>query len=438
MKTRTLMIALSLVLTVTALAFATGQKEGAAASSGPVTLHIGQSTVGSGLEQIKQEIAAWEKQTGNKVDIVTVPQSTTDDLALYQQQLAAGSSSMDIFQIDVIWPSILGSYFVDLKKYIPQSDISQFFPRIVENDTYEGNVIAIPWFTDAGLLFYRSDLLQKYGYSGPPKTWEDLTTMAKKIQDGERAAGNSNFWGFVWQGNAYEGLTCDALEWFYSYGGGTFVNNQGQVTVDNPQAVKALTLAASWVGNISPPGVTGYMEEDSRGVWQAGNAAFMRNWPYAYSLGQASDSPIKGKFDITVLPMGSGPDARHAATLGGWNLAVSRFSKYPAQAASLVQYLTSEKVELERALPPYSNLPTRPAVYKDPALANSENTFMVKLLPVFENSIARPSTITKGKYNQVSSAVWTAVHNVLTGQEQAAPALKALQSKLVQIKGSAW
>lgn len=428
------------VLLVAAVAFASvtsvfagGQKE---TTSGPVTLTIGQSSVGNGLPQLKGELAQWEKLTGNKVNIVNVPQSTTDDLALYEQQLAAGSSSQDLYQMDIVWPGLLGDFMVDLRKYIPESDLSHFFPRMLENNTADGKLVALPWFTDAGLLFYRTDLLAKYGYSEPPKTWEQLTEMAKKIQDGERAAGNSSFWGFVWQGNAYEGLTCDALEWIDSFGGGTIVNKEGEVTVDNPNAVQAIEMAASWVGTISPPGVTSYMEEDSRGVWQAGNAAFMRNWPYAYSLGEAADSPIKGKFDVEPLP--AGPSGHGADTLGGWNLGVSRFSKHPKEAADLVQFLTSEKIELERALPPYSNLPTRPDVYHDPALANSQNAFIVKLLPVFENAVARPSTVTKTKYNQVSSAFWTAVHNVLVGQQKAPAALADLKAKLDSIKGSGW
>ncbi len=428
------------LLFATAL-FAGGQKEGAAGASatgGPVTIHIAGGAVGNELQALEAESAAWAKESGNKVVVVTTPNSTTDRLALFQQQLAAGSSSIDVYQIDVVWPSILGDYFIDLSRYIPQSDISQFFPRIIKNDTSGGKLIAIPWFTDAGLLFYRTDLLAKYGFSGPPKTWAELEQMAQRIQAGERQAGNSDFWGFVWQGNAYEGLTCDALEWIFSNGGGTIVSDTGAISVDNPQAVAAVKMAASWVNTISPPGVTSYMEEDARGVWQAGNAAFMRNWPYAYQLGESADSPIKGKFDITALPKGNGPDAQGADTLGGWNLAVSRFSKSPKDAASLVQYLTSEKVELERAMPPYSFLPTRPAVYRDPALAGSSNAFIVKLLPVFENAIARPSTVTKDKYNQVSSAFWTAVHNVLTGQQSASDAMKALQGQLESIKGSGW
>ncbi len=442
MKIKSILVALSLGLVLTLAAFAGGQKEGTAqggaAMTGPVTIHIAGGAVGNELKALQDESAAWAEKSGNKVVVVTTPNSTTDRLALFQQQLAAGSSSIDVYQIDVVWPSILGDYFIDLKKYIPDSDVAQFFPRIIQNDTSDGKLIAIPWFTDAGLLFYRSDLLSKYGFSGPPKTWADLVQMAQKIQAGERQAGNSDFWGFVWQGNAYEGLTCDALEWIYSYGGGTIVNGSGKITVDNPQAVAAIKMAASWVNTISPPGVTSYMEEDARGVWQAGNAAFMRNWPYAYQPGESADSPIKGKFGVAPLPEGIGPGSQGADTLGGWNLAVSRFSKYPKEAASLVQYLTSEKVELERAMPPYSFLPTRPAVYKDPALASSQNAFIVKLLPVFESAIARPSTVTKSKYNQVSSAFWTSVHNVLTDQQSAADALKALQSQLESIKGSGW
>jgi trehalose/maltose transport system substrate-binding protein len=437
-------VALAFAVLFATAAFANGQKEsgasssGAAKSAGPATINIAGGAVGNELKALQDEANAWAAKTGNKVVVVNTPNSSSDRLALFQQQLAAGSSSTDVYQIDVVWPGLLGDYFVDLNKYIPKSDTSQFFPRIIENNTFKGNLVAIPWFTDAGLLFYRSDLLKKYGYSAPPKTWAELTTMAQKIQAGERQAGNADFWGYVWQGNAYEGLTCDALEWVKSNGGGTIIDGNGNITIDNPQAVDAIKLAASWVGTISPKGVTGYMEEDSRGVWQAGNAAFMRNWPYAYQLGEGKDSPIKGKFDVAALPKGSGPNASGADTLGGWNLAVSRFSKNPKEAASLVQYLTSYDVELERAMPPYSFLPTRPAVYKDSKLASSANSFIVKLLPVFENAVARPATIAKSKYNQVSSAFWTSVHNVLTGQQQAAPALKALKSQLESIKGSAW
>ena len=158
--------------------------------------------------------------------------------------------------------------------------------------------------------------------------------------DGEHAAGNDKMRGFVFQAKAYEGLTCDALEWVNSFGGGTIVDDKGKITINNPKAAAALDLAASWVGKIAPEGVLNYAEEESRGVFQSGNAVFMRNWPYAWALGNAPDSAIKGKIGVSALPMG-GADGKHAAALGGWQLAVSKYSANPDAAADLVKYLTS-------------------------------------------------------------------------------------------------
>ena len=194
-------------------------------------------------------------------------------------------------------------------------------------------MVGIPWFTDGGLLYYRSDLLEKYGYDSPPTTWTELEEIAAAIQQGERDEGNQDFWGFVWQGQAYEGLTCDALEWVYSSGGGTIVSPEGIITDRQHRCSGSAGSTAGWVGEISPPGVTGFMEEESRSVWQSGNAAFMRNWPYAYSLGQGDDSAIQGLFDVTSLP---GAEAgQSAATLGGWRIAVPSIVIMSTQLLSL-------------------------------------------------------------------------------------------------------
>ena len=253
------------------------------------------------------------------MEVVSAPQSATDNLAQILQFAGAQSGELDVYQIDVIWPGILASHAADLNEYIPAEEIDTHFPAIVQNNTVEGKLVALPWYTDAGLLYYRTDLLEKYGYDGP--TWDELEEMAMAIQEGERGEGNDSFWGFVWQGNNYEGLTCDALEWQVTEGGGQIIEPDGTITVNNPACAAALERAAGWVDTISPPGVTSYQEEDARGVWQSGNAAFMRNWPYAFSLGNSDDSPIAGQFDVTTLPQGAGD--RSAATLGGWQLMVS-------------------------------------------------------------------------------------------------------------------
>ncbi len=363
--------------------------------------------------------------------MLETPQLTNNRLALYQQNLSAGNSDIDIYQIDVIHPGILGSFFIDLRPLIPAADISVQNQGIIANNTYEGKLIAMPWFTDGGVLYYRTDLLKKYGFKEPPTTWAQMFLMAKVIQAGERKA-NPNFYGFVYQGNAYEGLTCDALEWIASYGGGTIVDDKGNVTINNPKAIEALNFIAQNSKQVSPPGVTTYDEEAARGVFQSGNAAFMRNWPYAYSLGESAGSAVKGK--LAVAPLPHGPGGQSVGTLGGWQLAVSKFSKHQKEAADLVAYLSSEAVQKQRAIEG-SFQPTIPALYKDPEV--------LKAVPFFKDisgrvPVARPSTVTGAKYNQVSTAFWNAVHSVLTGQMDAKAALSGLATQLNQIKGPGW
>ncbi|MGZ4411365.1 MAG: extracellular solute-binding protein, partial [Gaiellaceae bacterium] len=224
--------------------------------------------------------ARFTKDTGIKVKVIPQPLASDASYAQKARLFSSHSSSVDVMMLDVIWPGAFAPYLVDLKKPL-KSSIKQQAAGIIQNDTVKGHLVAMPWFGDYGILYYRTDLLKKYGYSGPPTTWEQLGAMAKKIQDGERAS-NPNFSGFVFQGNAYEGLTCDALEWLASSGGGNFVEN-GKVTLDNANAVSTLNLVRGWIGNITPRGVTSYQEEDARNAFDAGNAAFMRNWPYAYA-----------------------------------------------------------------------------------------------------------------------------------------------------------
>ena len=155
--------------------------------------------------------------------------------------------------------------------------------------------------------------------------------------------------GFVFQAKAYEGLTCNALEWIDSFGGGQIVAEDGSITINNEQAAAALELAASWIGDIAPEGVLNYAEEESRGVFQSGNAVFMRNWPYAWALGNAPDSPIAGKIGVTQLPKG-GEDGKHTGVLGGWQLAVSKYSQNAELAVDLVRHLTSPEEQKRRAI----------------------------------------------------------------------------------------
>jgi trehalose/maltose transport system substrate-binding protein len=399
------------------------------------TLSISCGAVGKELSLCRQGVEAWAKRTGNQVKVVSTPNSSSERFALYQQILASHSSDIDIFQIDVVWPGTLAPHLVDLSRYIDKDTIRQYFPALIVNDTVAGKLVAMPWFTNAGVLYYRKDLLEKYG-AQPPTTWQQLTDIARRIQDAERKAGKERMQGFVFQAKGYEGLTCDALEWIDSFGGGTLIDADGRVTVDNPRAVAALQLATSWIGNIAPQGVLNYDEEESRGVFQSGNAVFMRNWPYAWALGNAEDSPIRGRIGVIALPEG-GPDGHHTGVLGGWQLAVSRYSKHPELAADLVRYLTSYAEQKHRAIEGSYN-PTIPALYRDPDVL-AATPFFGKLYTTFEHAVARPSRITGSKYARVSAEFYYTVHDVLSGKIAAAPALAGLQRKLTRLsRGGKW
>ncbi len=312
--------------------------------------------------------------------------------------------------------------------------VGDFVPAAIQSQTVDGKLVALPMFLGAPALYYRKDLLDKY-HEPVPKTWQEMTATAKKIMDGERAAGNKDMWGFVFQGAAYEGLTCDAQEWVASFGGGHIVETDGSITINNDKAAAALELAHSWIGTIAPPGVLSYQEEDARGVFQTGNAVFMRNWNYAYALADGSDSAVKGKFGVTTLPSG-GPGLKSAATLGGWHLAVSKYSKHQKEAIELVKFLDNYDNEKDRAIN-LSRPPTLNAVYSDPDVG-AKQPFIPLWKPVVDNALPRPSAATKRKYNEVSSDFWTAVHNTLAGEGTAKENLAKLEGELKHLKGSGW
>jgi trehalose/maltose transport system substrate-binding protein len=348
---------------------------------------IAGGSVGIELELTKKAARMFEEEHPNvKVDVYTTPDLSDDRKGLYLQYLETKDSTIDVFQVDVIWPGELADHFLDLNEFGAQEVADKHFESIIQNNTVDGRLVAMPWFTDAGLLYYRTDLLNKYGYSEPPATWTELEEMAKTIQAGEREE-NPDFWGYVWQGNAYEGLTCNALEWIYSNNGGRIINEDKEVTINNKNAVETINMAADWVGEISPPGVTGLVEESSRKMFEAGNAAFMRNWPYVYALASEEDKATAGKFDVAPLP--AGENGSSSAVLGGWNLAVNKYSEYPELAAELAIFMTSEKVQKMRAVEGSFN-PTIADLYEDQDVLEA-NPFFGDLYQVFTNTVPRPS-----------------------------------------------
>ncbi|HEY0584036.1 MAG TPA: ABC transporter substrate-binding protein, partial [Chloroflexota bacterium] len=361
------------------------------------------------------------KDTGIQIVFTQRPSDSTEALALFQRFFQGQSSDIDAMSIDVVWPGILAPHLADLSQKLGD-DAKQHYPGIIANNTVGGKLVTMPYFSDFGMLYYRTDLLQKYSFSGPPKTWEELQQQAAKIVDGEKAA-NPTFAGYVFQGKAYEGLTCNALEWIASSGGGQIVDSSGKVTVNNPQAAAILDSIEGWIGNVVPRGVTSYAEEDARTAFGGGNAAFMRNWPYAYAVSQAADSPVRGKFDVGPLPASAG--GKPSGTIGGWGQAVSRYSKAQDAAIQYVRYITSPEVQTWRAITG-GFVPTIQSV--------ADNPEVLAVQPYLKNvgsvdRVGRPAGVFGESYNQASTAFFQGVSQVLGGAD-AAQILPDVQRKL--------
>jgi len=398
----------------------------------PATITYVGDPVGNLGEIELQTIAAFEEACPHiTVERIDGPASASDLLSNYLTMLEAQSGDIDVMRVDVIWPGVLAENLVDLLPYFSEQELAAHFPGYIQNNTIGDEMVAIAFRLGAGMLYYRTDLLEKYGFDGPPTTWDELESMATTIQAGERADGNAEFWGFTWQGNNYEGLTCNALEWQLSNGGGSIVAPDGTIQVDNDATISILEQAASWVGTISPPGVVGYLEEDARAVWHAGNAAFMRNWPYAFATSLESDA-IADAFDVAPLP--AGESGTYAATMGGWSIGVNKYSENVDAAVAFAKHFASYEEQKRRAITNAIN-PTIAALYQDADVIEATPIFE-GLDSVFMGAAPRPSTVTGSLYNQVSTLYSTAVHNVLTGQEDASTAMALLELDLEALLGN--
>ena len=371
------------------------------------------------------------QRTGIRVKHLPTPESPQDQLALIRNLLQKGAVTPDVYDLDVIWPGILSEYLIDLKPYFI-SELRSEAPEMLASYTVQGKVVGIPYRPYAGVLFYRTDLLRKYGYDRPPRTWDELEKMAFRIQKGERAKGEKDFWGFVWPGAAAEGLVCNALEWQVDEGGGRIIEDNGKISVNNPATIRAWERATRWVGWISPPSVTSYQELDAGNIfWISGRAAFFRGWATNEFLRNPPGVPFRDKAGVTSVPGGK---TGRADTLGGFGLGVSRWSAHRPEAIKLVEFLTHREAQLE-AVQSHSEIPTRPEAYELPTILKAYTRPGNQDEELAGKIVVRPSSITGKKYDDVAQAYIRAVHSVLTRESKAPEAAAALEKKLVEITG---
>ncbi|HVG87078.1 MAG TPA: ABC transporter substrate-binding protein, partial [Vicinamibacterales bacterium] len=306
----------------------------------PHVLTISGSMLGREGDVLRRQL---ERFHAAHPDLAVALRATPDaaDLRhqLYVQWLNARVSEPDVLQLDVVWTAEFAAagWIAPMDRFGPP--VSEFFPATVDAHRWNGVIYALPWFVDAGMLYWRTDLV-----SEPPRDLDELARLARSARDAGRAS-----FGFVWQGARYEGLVVNFLEHLGAFGG-RILDDDDRVRIDEPAAVAALTFMRDAIHSdgIVPESVLTWQEEQTRFAFQNGQAVFMRNWPYANALlAQADGSAVAGRFG--VAPMPAGPGGPSTSALGGSALAINAHSDQPAEAYALIDFLLQPAQMLERA-----------------------------------------------------------------------------------------
>jgi multiple sugar transport system substrate-binding protein len=370
-----------------------------------VTYCQGKDTSGNAHYMIEQ----FNKKNGPnlKAKLVEFPASADEQRNQFIQRQQAKSGDCDVFSSDVIWTAEFASqkWLYDMTPYMDQKK-SEYLQAPIQTVTFENKIWGVPESSDAAFIYYRTDKIKN-----PPTTWQQVYQEAQ------------NSGGIVYQGAAYEGLTCDFLELLFSAGGSVLSEDGKKATIDSPQAVKALQFMVDGIKNgAAPKAVTTYMEPESLTAFQTGKYAFMRNWPYAYALNEKA-AKVKGKFKVMPFPTFEG--GGKAAILGGHNSVISAFSKNPGAALKLIEFIGSPEIQRAYAAQ-FSLAPVRNDVYDDPAVKKAL-PFSDELKQSIEQAKARPVSPV---YPQISQAIYKNVNAALAGQQSPADAMKKAQSDI--------
>jgi multiple sugar transport system substrate-binding protein len=372
---------------------------------------------------------------GIHVNYINGPRDTKQQHDEITAQLKKGQGP-DILSMDVIWTDefAINNWIVPLSDQYqwPGSERNKYLSGPLQAATYpleaatshQGKVWTAPFRTNVGLLYYLKDII-----TTPPKTWAELTTLAEQAQ----VSGRTKY-GYIWQGAPYEGLICNFVEVLESFGGHVLdPHDPTKVMVSSPEAVQALTTMVDliWSSNISPLAITTFKEGDTLSVWKAGDAAFMRHWPSAYSeSSDASQSRVAGKFDVAALPS-STPSTTGHSCIGGWQLAINAYSRNKDAAWKFIHNWMLQEDAQQFAAIDGSFTVTLQSIYQNSYVRDS-NPFFAKLGPIFQQARLRPR-LNSSRYQDVSNAILKHVYEALTRQSKPADALNALQAYLQPI-----
>jgi trehalose/maltose transport system substrate-binding protein len=376
------------------------------------------------------------RETGIRVNDLPTPEDNGSKLNLAMDLLRSGAPSPDLYGVDTIWTGTMGEYLIDLQPNFAPEEIFSQDRDLIESYRVRGKLVAMPYNPNVQVLFYRTDLLAKYGFKTPPRTWDELEEMAVRIQAGERAKGEKDFSGFVWSGaitSESEQLTSEGLDWQAAEGGGHIIEPDGKISVNNQDVVRAWERAAHWVGWISPPSVVSYTAMDAEDkFWVSGTAAFQLGWSEMYEI-DAVDKPFRDKAGVTSVP--GGKSAR-VATLGAYSLGISRTSAHRAEAVKLVQFLVRKQAQL-MASTHLEKLGRKVEFFEVPFVMRKIYPWWCKPRESAGSAVVlRPSAVAGSNYEAVSKAYSHALHSVLTRQSTAPAAAAALENELVRIMGN--
>jgi len=375
------------------------------------------------------------RETGIRVNDLPTPEDTASKLDLAMDLLRSGAPSPDVYGVDTIWTGIMGDYLIDLQPYFA-SEISSEDPDLIQIYRFHGKVVAMPnQPLGVQVLVYRTDLLARYGYKTPPRTWDELEKMAVRIQAGERAKGKKDFWGFVFAGaiaTDSEQLTMEGLEWQAAEGGGHIIESDGKISVNNANVIRAWERAAHWVGWISPPSVVSYTATDAENkFWVSGEAAFLLSHAIVYEI-FAQDKPFRDQAGVTSVPAGK---SARVGTIGGYALGISRFSAHRAEAVKFIQFLLRKHADFVAT---HAEKPGRKVEYFEvPPIMREIYPWWYKPGDSGGSEIvSRPSAVAGSNYEAVSKAYTHALHSVLTRESTAPAAAAALENELGRIVGN--
>jgi multiple sugar transport system substrate-binding protein len=357
---------------------------------------------------------------GIRVELQRTPDDASQRHQLYVQWLNARVGNPSILQLDVVWtPEFAAAGWVrSLDRYQPAK--SQFFPATIAANTWAGQLYALPWFADVGLLYRRTDLIPR-----EPRTLEELVSDAQSAMT--RRGGPR--YGIVSQGARYEGLITGFVEYLGAFGG-RIIDDHGEVVVNRPEAVRALEFMRDelYKWRVAPLDVLTWHEEEARFAFQNGNAVFMRNWPYPVAaMSDTAQSKVAGKFTVSPMPAsGTAPGGHSTAALGGAQLAINAYTDFPDAAYKLIAYLTAPEQMLERAQA-VGQYPTRTALYDGGQLDGAIGIPPANARRAIESATPRPVTPI---YTELSEILQIELHRALVRQAEPKEALDAAAAKI--------